>query len=253
LSVLNRDPAQDMSPVWTPDGKRVVWTSTRGGGNPNLYWQAADGSGAVERLTNNPTNQFPTAVTPDGRSILLFGGAAGVAAIDLFRVELNAATRTASPLMSQPGFEFGGELSPDGKWLAYHSNESGEFQVYVRPYPNLQDGRWQISTTGGSRAAWARNGRELFYLDHNGLLTAVTVAPASGTTFVAGPPMTILKTRYHAGNSLLRLDLRGYDVDADGQRFLMIKEPASAQSAPAVSMTVVLNWTEELKQRLPAR
>ena len=78
------------------------------------------------------------------------------------------------------------EVSPDGKWLAYHSNISGEFQVYVRPFPNVQDGRSQISTAGGTRAAWSRNGRELFYLDRDGLLTSVAIPAAPGATFTAG-------------------------------------------------------------------
>ncbi len=135
--------------------------------------------------------------------------------------------------------DFGAEVSPDGKWLAYHSNISGEFQVYVRPFPNVQDGRSLVSTAGGTRAAWSRNGRELFYLDREGLLTSVAVPAALGATFTSGPPVKILNRKYYAGASLLGLDLRGYDVAPDGQRFLMIKEPESPPQLHNQSVNMV--------------
>jgi serine/threonine-protein kinase len=259
LTPLNRDPAQDMSPVWTPDGSRLLWTSTRASSTtPNLFWQASDGTGPVERLTTNATNQFPTSIAPDGSHVVVFGGSTTGAAgsgIDLFTVRLQGGDHKAEPLIQSPAFEFDGEISPDGRWLAYHSNESGEFQVFVRPYPKVDSGRIQISTRGGTRAAWARNGRELFYLDESGLLTSVSVQ-TNGATFTAGAPTRILNTRYYAGSTILGLDLRAYDVAPDGQRFLMIKEtaaPNQKSTETQASLIVVLNWLEELKQRLPAR
>jgi serine/threonine-protein kinase len=255
LTPLNRDPAQDLSPLWTPDGKRVIWTSTRGGGNPNLFWQAADGTGTPERLTNSPTNQFPVSITPDASIVVVFGaGPTTEAATDIYSVTLPGPDAKAATLIGARASDFGGELSPDGKWLAYHSNESGEFEVYVRPFPDVQSGRWQISTAGGTRAAWTRNGRELFYLDREGLLTSVPVQAAGGS-FSAGVPVRMLKTRYVSGSSILGLDLRSYDVSPDGQSFVMIKDVDSdrdkAQTLP--QMVVVLNWVEELETRLPLR
>jgi serine/threonine-protein kinase len=253
LSPLSRHPAQDLSPIWTRDGKRVIWTSTRGGGNPNLYWQAADGTGEAERLTVSTTNQFPTSTTLDGNTVLFFGASEDPKnGMDLFTVALSDTSRKASPLIAAAGMDFGAEVSPDGKWLAYHSNASGEFQVYVRPFPNVQEGRWQISTSGGTRAAWSKNGRELFYLDGDGLLTSVAIPAATGATFSAGTPVRILSKKYYAGASLLGLDLRSYDVSPDGHRFLMIKEPESGPTTiQSVDMIFVLNWAEELKSRLP--
>jgi serine/threonine-protein kinase len=250
LSLLNRDMTQDMSPIWLPDSRTVVWTSTRYGGNPNLYKQSADGSGAPERLTTNQGNQFPSSTTPDGRTIALFGS--GGALIDVYTVNLEEAGRPQKPLLNIPtAFEFGAEISPDGKWVAYHANDSGEFQVYVRPFPNVSDGRWQISPRGGSRAAWARSGRELFYLDGDGLLTVVPVQ-SQAAAFSVGAPTKLLTTKYHLGATVLGLDLRAYDVSPDGQRFLMIKEADGAAAAMrSASMIVALNWSEELKQRLP--
>ena len=115
----------------------------------------------------------------------------------------------------------------------------------------MQADRWQISTTGGTRAAWARSGRELFYLDKDGMLTSVSVQ-AAGTSFSAGVPVKILNTSYYSGSTTLDLDLRAYDVSPDGQRFLMIKENDGGQTSKLASMVWVVNWVEELKARLPA-
>jgi len=252
LTSLNRDPAQDMSPIWTPDSKRVIWTSTRGGGNPNLFWQAADGTGTAERLGSSPRNQFPTSISADGNTVAIFG--ANGDSTDIFTLSLNDPRQPQKPLLTSSAFEFGAEISPDGKWMAYHSNESGDQQVYVRPFPNVQDGRSQISTSGGSRAAWSRDGRQLFYLDKDGYLTGVTVDGSAPGGFSAGAPAKILGTKYLLGNTVLGLDLRAYDVSSDGQRFLMIKDDLERnKSQPLAGMVVVLNWLEELKHRLGAQ
>jgi len=251
--VLGRHSGVDLSPLWTPDGKRVIWASTRAGGNPNLFWQAADNTGSPERLSVHALNQFPTSLTPDGSTLVLFGsGGNTTSAMDIYTLSLKNGSGKAEPLVSAAGSDFGGEISPDGKWLAYHSNESGEAQVYVRPFPNVNDGRWQVSNAGGTRAAWSRNGRELFFLDRDGMLSSVRVTP--GESFIASTPEKILSAPYYRGSSALGLDLRAYDVFPDGQRFLMIKEPqATPTGPPVVDINVVLDWSEELKQRLPSR
>jgi Tol biopolymer transport system component len=251
LTSLDRDPSQDMAPVWTPDGRRVLWTSTRGGTVPNLFWQAADGTGKVERLSTNPGNQFPTSITPDGNQLLYFGSNQ-TQSLDIFAMNLRGDDRTPKTLLSSAAVEMGAEVSPDARWLAYHSNESGEYQVYVRPFPNVDDSRQQISTDGGTRPAWSPRGNELFYLDTRGLLNAVSVKVENGK-FVPGVPTMLLKTAYHGGASRLGLDLRGYDVAPDGQRFLMIKDQFPGQTPTLAGMVVVLNWVEDLKTRLPAQ
>jgi serine/threonine-protein kinase len=145
--------------------------------------------------------------------------------------------------------EFNGDLSPDGHWLAYQANNSGQFgqfQVYVQPFPDASAGRWQVSTDGGTKPMWARNGRELFFLDRNNLLTAVAIQ-TSGARFNAGKPIPVLNTPYYAGGSERG---RTFDVSADGQRFLMVKDdPAGRQPA---SMVVVFNWVEDLRRLIPA-
>lgn len=150
------------------------------------------------------------------------------------------------PLVQTSFDELNGEISPDGRYLAYQSNESARFEVYVRQFPQVDGGRWQISTGGGTRPAWARTGRELFYLDDADMLAAVPVQ-TSGPAFSAGKPARVLDTRYAAPQ--IR---RTYDVSPDGQRFLMIKENSAGDpNATPASLIVVLNWFEELKAKLP--
>jgi serine/threonine-protein kinase len=154
------------------------------------------------------------------------------------------------PLIRTVFNESNGEFSPDGRWLAYQSNESGKDQIYVRPFPNVNGGRSQISTAGGTRPLWARNGRELFYFDLDGVLMAVPIA--AGTNFTVGSPVKLLDPKYFAGTP--GIAGRTYDVSPDGERFLMIKDNASGTQAPTVAnIVVVLNWFEELKARLPVK
>ncbi len=140
------------------------------------------------------------------------------------------------------------EISPNGRYIAYKSNESGQVEIYVRPFPQVDSGRWRISTSGGTRAAWARNGRELFYLDASNALIAVQVQ-TSGSTFSTGNQAKVFDGKYAEP-----FPARHYDVSADGQRFLMLKEVAAGDpNATPASLVVVLNWFEELKARVPAR
>jgi eukaryotic-like serine/threonine-protein kinase len=253
----------ETSPVWTPDGRRVIWSSTRAGGNPNLYWQAADGTGTVQRLTTTANPQFPTSVSPDSTRVVLneatlLAPVTGTS-FDVSVLALGSSSPSLGPAQSRTdalihaAHESNAEISPDGRWLAYQSNESGQAEIYVRPFPNVDGGRWQISTAIGTRPVWSRSGQELFYLDGNNLLTAVAVQ-TTGSTFRAGNPARILEKQYYAGFTPLGVDLRGYDVSLDGQRFLMIKENAEDEgNGTPASMVVVLNWFEELKARVPTK
>ena len=136
-------------------------------------------------------------------------------------------------------------FSPDGRYLAYQSDESGRLEIYVRPFPRVNNGRWQVSTAGGSRPVWAVSGRELFYLDATNALTAVPVSTSESTISI-GRPAKLFDTAYAEPNPS-----RHYDVSADGQRFLMLKPPAAADpTATPVSIVVVEHWFEELKQRV---
>jgi len=144
--------------------------------------------------------------------------------------------------------ELNGIVSPDGRWLAYESNSSGSFEVYVQPFPNVGGGQRQVSTAGGRQPLWARSGQELFYVGGNGALLRVPVE-ASGATWSAGTPMKLLEGRYVTGGTLGRT----YDVSPDGQRFLMIKAPVTDASAAPPALIVVQHWDEELKRLVPTK
>ena len=200
------------------------------------------------RLTTSFNPQIPNSFSPDGRSLVLMEVVPKNGYdLNLLHVEgLRAGQPLTQPLVSTTFNEQGGEVSPDGHWLAYFSNESGQDEVYVRPFPKVDGGRWQISTGGGTRPAWARSGRELLYLTPTALMS---VSVQTTPTFSAGNPQKVFDGVFYAA-----VATRTYDVSADGQRFLMIKNTASTgETAPPASMVVVEHWTEELKRLLPVK
>jgi len=142
--------------------------------------------------------------------------------------------------------ELNGEISPDGRWVAYQSNESGQDEIYVRPFPDADRGRWQISTGGGTRPLWARSGKELFYLGPSGAVMSASVE--GGSTFRAGRPTRLFEGRYLTFATVAG---RTYDVSPDGQRFLMLKPGDTDSTAAPTSLVVVQNWFEELKRLVP--
>ena len=243
LTRLTFNPAFDGWPAWTPDGHRIAFGSARDG-RPELYWKASDGTGAVERL--NPTedshSQLPQTFSPDG-AILLFRERRIAAASDLGVLSMD--TETPSELLLTTEFDEGNpEFSPDGRWLAYQSDESGDYEVYVRPFPNVDDGQWQVSTGGGTAPLWARNGRELFFLSLSGQLTAVPVQTGPSLSF--GNPEVVIEQTYsidHIG--------RHYDISPDGKRFLMIKQSDPDDETARAQLILVQNWLEELKRLVP--
>ena len=244
-------------PVWTPDGRRIIFMSDRTG-VLNLYSQAADGTGPVDRMTTSAYPQWPTSINPAGTWLAGFDllprtTLSQIVFFPLSRRGMPSASGPAqgvgqSPVDPLTRTRFNGafaDFSPNGRYVAYQSDESGRVEVYVRPFPHVDGGRWQISTAGGTRPAWASNGRELFYLDGSNTLTAVPVQ-TSGRTFIAGSPATVFEAKYVEPNPA-----RHYDVAPDAQRFLMIKNRADDANATPASMVVVEHWLEELKQRLP--
>ncbi|HEY4579631.1 MAG TPA: protein kinase [Candidatus Acidoferrales bacterium] len=226
------------TPLWTPDGKRVVFYSTKEGPQ-NLFWQMADGTGGLERLITSEYNHVPMSWSPDGRLLAFTQITAGR---DIWVLRLD--DRKAEPFLRTPFIEGAAQFSSDGRWLAYVSDESGRPEIYVQPYPG-PGGKWQISTDGGTEPMWNRNGRELFYRSGNKMMSVeVTTQPA----FSAGRPRMLFERPYVS--IPLPQTYQYYDVSPDGQRFLMVKE--SEQATYATQINVVLNWSEELKQRVPA-
>jgi len=242
LTRFTFDPALDNMPVWTPDSARIIFNSTRNGVQ-NIYAQTADGTGSVERLTNSPHPQFPFSITPDGTRLLLGEVSPGTGA-DV-RQSLLKGGRDTEPLVQTAFGEYSPKISEDGRWMVYQSNQNGQFEIYVRPFPKVDSGGWQISTAGGTRPVWARSGRELFYLDLNNILNAVAVE-TDGSGFRAGTPKPILSQAYYSG-----FNLGAFDVSVDGQRFLMIKEPTNpSQQSQLPSIAVAINWVDEFRQQV---
>ena len=243
LTRLTVVPGRDVVQVWTPDSRRVIFSSERAGGR-NLFWQAADGSGAVERLTESPNTQYPLAVSPDGRQ-LIFSDEAVQTGIDLMALELDG-TRRITPLVRSQFSERNGIISPDGRWLAYEADDSGRFEIYVRPYPDVNTGRSVVSTAGGTKPIWARSGQELIYVSPTGALMRVGVV--RGASWMATTPALVVNEGYFTNPVWWG---RSYDVSPDGQRFLMIKEGGTDRTAASTSLIVVQHWVEELKRLVP--
>ena len=168
-----------------PDGRRIVFTSQtdRASGFGRLFWRTADGTGSAERLGQEnpiPPLMLASSVSPDGRHIVT-STIVGMSDVMMLTLE----DGRVRPLVQTPSVETNGEVSPDGRWLAYESNAnaSAQFQIYVRPFPDVNGGPWQVSTEGGTQPAWARGGQELFYLAPDGTLSSVRVE--RGTTWAA--------------------------------------------------------------------
>ena len=250
LTRLTFDADIDLSPVWTPDGRRIVFASTRTGVY-NLYAREVDGSSSDVRLTTGANTQLPDSVTADGAFVIGHEVRPRTKS-DLVRFPLDpgrgAKAMAAEGLVETPFEEWNGEVSPDGRFLAYQSEESGQTQVYVRPYPRGANARWQVSSSGGMAPVWTRKGHELIYLDGAGRLTAVAVDTTASTVQTA-MPVTLVTTAYAAPGPW-----RAYDVSADGQRFLVMKEGAGRpQDASPPGFVVVQNWFEELKRLVPSK
>jgi Tol biopolymer transport system component/predicted Ser/Thr protein kinase len=234
------------APVWTPDGKRIAFQSNKEG-PANLFWQLADGSGGLERLTTSEYLEAPMSWSPDGQLLAYLEiNPSTQREIWVLRVgDPSAGTgqvRKAQPFLRTRFDEVEPRFSPDGRWLAYVSNESGRFEIYVQPYPG-PGGKWQISTEGGIDPVWNPNGRELFYGSGDKMMV-VDIAAQPG--FAAGKPRMLFEGRYERAP----VPVANYDVSPDGQRFLMLKPSEQAQAAPT-QINVVLNWFEELKQKVP--
>jgi serine/threonine-protein kinase len=238
LGRLTFGPATDTAPLWFPDGRRLLYSSSG-----NLVSHSADGSGTPQSYSVPLGSSMPMSVSPDGKQLIL------VQHNDLMALSLEGQAKPITLIREFQGFA---EISPDGRWIAYQTNESGQFQVYVRPFPRVDDGKWLISS-GGRMPAWSRDGRELFFLENvlfGAQLSLMAVPIETDSGFKVGSPVKLIEGPYFAGPGV-----RGYDVTADGKRFLMVKEPGlqSAPDATPASLVVVVDWQEELKRRVPAK
>jgi Tol biopolymer transport system component len=228
---LTFGPGVNIFPVWSPDDERIVFDSNRKGFH-NLYQRAVSGTGQDELLLSSATHKFPTDWSAVTGLIAFF---TTLPAADIWT--LSVADRKATPFLATPFQEGSPQFSPDGRWLAYGSTESGTPEVFVQTFP-ASGGKWQISTAGGFYPRWRRDGKELYYVAPDGELMAVEVAPGSG--FAAGKPKPLFRTRIKVFDIGFQ-----YDVSPDGSRFLI---NTLDENAATSSITVVQNWTAELRK-----
>ena len=230
------DPAVDFTPVWSPDGERIVFASLREGA-PNLFQKMANGSGQEDSLYKSPLAKLPSDWSTDGRFILC-GTVDPKTRWDLW--VLSVADHRWESFLQTPYNESRPKLSPNGRWIAYESDESGKKEIYVQSFP-ASGAKWQISVSGGSQPRWRRDGKELFFLGGDRKVTAVEVN-TDAPTLAHGAPRALFETRISKGE-----DRPGnqYVVTSDGQRLLV---NTVAEEGAYTPINVVLNWTAGLKK-----
>jgi Tol biopolymer transport system component len=228
---LTFDPAIDSVPIWSPDATRLVFASNRQT-YFGLYIKNSDGANDEKIIVQENVGNFPSDWSRDGKYILYCRGA------DLWFVtypELKS-----SLFLKAPSVFRNGQFSPDGKWVAYASNESGKWEIYVTSFPDAH-GRWQISSGGGEQPRWRGDGKELFFLSSDGKMMAALVT--TGTHFDAGTPVVLFQSTPRP--PVLVYDQFVYDVSRDGQRFLINTQVKQAENTP---MSIVLNWPSKLNK-----
>jgi serine/threonine-protein kinase len=241
------DPAEDSFPAWSPDGRRIAFGSARADKTTsNIYWQRADGTGDVQRLTESKNRQYPGSFHPSGRFLALMEQTPETSwDIVILPIDGDEASgfKPGRPtvFLNSPFLEVVPEFSPDGKWLAYVSNESGRFEVYVRPFPG-PGGKWQISTEGGNLPTWSRTSRELFFGTLDGKIMAASYAADAGS-FRADKPAPLAGGRYEP-----ILGYRTLDAHPDGKRLAILKPQESQAGEKRDRVVLVFNFFDELRR-----
>jgi serine/threonine-protein kinase len=237
------------NPVWTPNGQRIVYSSQEKGGTYSFWWIRADGSGDAQRLTESKSPQYARSWRPDGK-VLAFHQLDPNTGWDIMTLPIEGDEKSGWKPGEPKAFLNSGFLerepafSPDGRWLAYHSNESGNFEVYVRPFPS-QGGKWQISTGSGVAPKWSRNGKELFYRTMDSKIMVVTYT-ASGDSFRADKPQL-----WSPGQFTDRGSTYNFDLHPDGKRFAVLKAPGTEQTPAVNKVTFIFNFFDELRSKFP--
>ncbi|MBK8315636.1 MAG: PD40 domain-containing protein [Acidobacteria bacterium] len=234
-SRLTFDPGDDRYPVWSPDGSRIAWSTNRDGAF-QIYQKLASGVGPEELLSKADVAISPVSWSADGR-FLLYSRFDPKTTLDLWVLPM-AADRQPTVFLQTPFAEGPGSFSPDGRWIAYQSDDQGRFEVYVQTFP-ASGGKWQISTNGGTHPWWRSDGKELYYLSADGKLMAVEVKP--GGSFEAGAPRAL----FDLAPARALAGFNSYAVTAAGDRFLFV---TAREEAASLQFTVVTNWTAEAKK-----
>jgi Tol biopolymer transport system component len=223
-------------PVWTRDGQRITYHS-----GMDIFWKRADGTGGEELVTKEPAGRkIPTAFSPDGKEMAFLSLSLGTSASDIYILSLEG-ERKARPFLQTSAYEGAAQFSPNGRLMAYVSDETGQREVYVTPYPG-PGSRTQVSAVGGTHPQWNSNGRELFYRNGNRFMSVtITESPQIG----ASTPQLLFEGSFTFGSSIT---LPNYSVSRDGQRFAMIRDVPGKETR----INVVVNWFEELRRAIAA-
>jgi serine/threonine-protein kinase len=242
LTRLTSERGQDAYALWTADSRQIIYGAPTTGAEENLAMRSADGTGAIDNLHASDRHQTPYSLSPDG-AWLVFRDEVDGEGTNLGLLQMK--DRQAKPLIATRFNERNAEISPDGALMAYQSDEGGTTEIFVRPFPNVDAGKQQVSSGGGIRPVWSRNGRELFYLAEVGGSTVIKrVERRAGQAPDFTPPVTLLDvSEFYFGTFLGRT----FDVAADG-RFLVQRIESKIDASGPPGLSLVLNWVAELKK-----
>jgi serine/threonine-protein kinase len=233
--------------AWAPDGKHIAFGSASGN-TTGLWWVRSDGSGEPQRLLEGRTLMRPQSFSPDGKHLAFDETISGQ--VDIFTLPLDISDPDhpkpgkPEPFLNTPFVEVDSAFSPDGRWIAYESAESGRGEIFVRPFPG-PGGKWKISTEGGKFPTWSRSGRELFYLGEDDRIMVAGYA-TQGDSFVPGKPRLWCET------PIVRTGFfRPFDLAPDGKRFAVFPRPEAEDGKGSLHVTFLLNFIDELRRRIP--
>jgi Tol biopolymer transport system component len=232
------DPAAELNAVWSPDGGTIVFDSSRKG-TSDLYRKRSNGTGNEELLYADSLRKLPTSFSPDGKFLLYYTTNVPKTGFDIWVLPDPLGPPGVSkpyPFLRTRFNEFFGQFSPDGKWVAYQSDETGRYEIYATPFPG-PGGKRQISTGGGQYPRWRSDGKEIFYATETGRLTVAEVMQKGDSLEVGNVTPLFVVPLASIGYP--------YEVSADGQRFLVIASPEQSKSPP---LTLVQNWMAALKR-----
>jgi Tol biopolymer transport system component len=236
LNRITFDDANDYTPIWTADGRWITFGSMRDG-PANIYWKPSDGSGPAERIIENENDKYPCSWSPDGK-VLAFVEATPDTQRDIWMYPTEEG-QEPYPFLNSRAAEMQAQFSPDGRWLAYVSNESGRFEVYVRSFPD-PGGKWQVSREGGYAPIWASDGTEIYFYDGADKIMAASVSSARQFAVTKVQELFTLRglTGFAAG--------RSFDVSPDGQRFVFAQ---SQEPRATTQLNLIFDWVDLMKRR----
>jgi eukaryotic-like serine/threonine-protein kinase len=255
---------QNRYPVWTPDGQRIVYSSEEKAGTYNLWWIRADGAGGAQRLTESKNRQSARSWRFDGK-VLAFDQNNPDGSVHIMTLTIEGSEKSGwkpgdpKPFLNSPFSESQPAFSPDGRWLAYLSNESGNNEVYVRPFPG-PGGKWQVSTGGGGFPKWSRSSKELFYRTVvAGLQTFRLAGSAEASSKIMVATYTTSADSFHADKPQLwspgQFTSQGaefnFDLHPDGKRFAVLKAPDTERNTAVNKVNFIFNFFDELRRKLP--